>query len=128
MKQLIEPSSGRKALLIARALAHPLRSQIVNIVRQSGEICVTDIYTHPSFRDRRGRYMEQSQCSQNLAILRKTNILKARREGKIIFYSVSDIYEKAMSLLSDLSDLYDGRTDRGEMSQNGTPYAFTNLG
>ncbi len=48
--------------------------------------------------------LSQSALSQHLAVLRKENIVKTRREAQTIFYSIQS--EKALKLLSLLDSLY----------------------
>ena len=46
----------------------------------------------------------QPTLSQQLMILRKSKVVKTRREGKQIFYSIQD--EKLIEVLDKLHDLY----------------------
>ena len=85
----IDLSTARSGQLIARAITHNLRKKIIDLLLTEGELNVTSIYTHPTFRDDlTGRYLEQSQVSQHLSILRKANIVTTRRKGKMVFYKV----------------------------------------
>ncbi len=64
-----------------KALAHPLRIRILDGLR-AGEVGVNELS---------GRLqVEQSTLSQQLAVLRKVNIVNGRKEGQNVFYSVSD--------------------------------------
>ena len=64
-----------------KALAHPLRIRILDALR-AGEVGVNELS---------GRLqVEQSTLSQQLAVLRKGNIVSGRKEGQNVFYSVSD--------------------------------------
>lgn len=65
-----------------KALAHPKRLMIVDLLSDGSERTVTELQADTS--------MSQSNLSQNLAILRTSGILNSRREGNNIFYSVSD--------------------------------------
>lgn len=64
-----------------RALAHPLRIQILDALR-NGELAVGEIC------ERLG--VEQSAASQQLAVLRGRNFLNSRKSGTSVFYSVRD--------------------------------------
>jgi DNA-binding transcriptional ArsR family regulator len=64
-----------------KALAHPLRIKILNALRL-GEVGVNDLSERLD--------VEQSTLSQQLAILRKSNIVEGRKEGQNVFYSVRD--------------------------------------
>ncbi len=64
-----------------KALAHPLRIRILDALRP-GEIGVNDL------SEKLG--VEQSTISQQLAVLRKSNIVEGRKEAQNVFYSVRD--------------------------------------
>jgi ArsR family transcriptional regulator len=64
-----------------KALAHPLRIKILNALRE-GEVGVNELSSRLG--------VEQSTLSQQLAILRKSNIVEGRKEAQSVFYSVRD--------------------------------------
>ena len=64
-----------------KTIAHPLRIKILGALNE-GEVGVNDL----SIR----LQVEQSKLSQQLAILRKSNIVEGRKEGQNVFYSVRD--------------------------------------
>lgn len=64
-----------------KALAHPLRIKILNALRD-GEVGVNELSSRLG--------VEQSTLSQQLAILRKSNIVEGRKEAQSVFYSVRD--------------------------------------
>ena len=72
----------KKAQLILRALNHKLRQQIIKILYAEPNIIVTNLYVKLR--------IEQSVASQHLAILRNAKIVKFRRQGKYIKYSVNE--------------------------------------
>lgn len=49
---------------------------------ESGELCVCDIAAVMN--------MSQSAISHQLRVLKQSNIVKTRREGKVVYYSISD--------------------------------------
>ena len=53
---------------------------------ESGELCVCDI---AAVMD-----MSQSAISHQLRVLKQSNIVKTRREGKVVYYSISDDHVK----------------------------------
>lgn len=65
---------------ILKALAHPRRLEIVNLLRDQ-ELDVSDIHTMLD--------LPQANISQHLMILRDSQIVNTRREGKQIYYSLS---------------------------------------
>lgn len=64
-----------------KALAHPLRIRILDELRR-GEVGVNDLCTR--------LHVEQSNLSQQLAVLRSRNILATRKDGNNVYYSVRD--------------------------------------
>ena len=64
-----------------RALAHPLRVKILDVLRD-GESGVNELCARLG--------AEQSHVSQQLAVLRSRNIVNARKNGNNVFYSVRD--------------------------------------
>ena len=65
-----------------RALAHPTRIAIVELLRDEGEISVSHIYERLA--------LEQANVSQHLAVLRSNQIVIWRKEGTHVFYSLRD--------------------------------------
>lgn len=76
---------------IFRALAHPTRIAIIELLRDEGETAVTAVY------ERLG--LEQANVSQHLAVLRSTHIVVARKDGNQVFYSLRD---RALGKVLDL--------------------------
>lgn len=65
-----------------KALAHPLRIRILEILSE-GEKSVNEIQT---LVNKEG----SSGVSQQLSVLRSKNIVKGRKDGKYVVYSLSD--------------------------------------
>ncbi len=64
-----------------KALAHPIRLQILDILR-AGEVCVCHIEATLQKR--------QAYISQQLMMLRETGLVLSRREGGRIYYRLAD--------------------------------------
>ncbi len=64
-----------------KALAHPLRIRILDALR-AGEVGVNELSSQLE--------VEQSNLSQQLAVLRSRNIVVGRKEGNNVYYSVPD--------------------------------------
>ena len=80
----INPEKLEAASELLRALAHPLRLQIVEFIAQNDAINVNKIYNTLK--------LEQSITSQHLRVLRTTDLVSTEREGKFIHYRVD--YDK----------------------------------
>lgn len=64
-----------------KALAHPARIQILESLR-TGELNVTELQEK--------LVIEPSSVSQQLAVLRNKNIVRSRKAGTSVYYSVCD--------------------------------------
>ena len=64
-----------------KALAHPLRIKVLDALRH-GEVGVNELSTRLA--------VEQATLSQQLAVLRKSNIVVGRKEGQNVYYSARD--------------------------------------
>jgi ArsR family transcriptional regulator len=89
-------SNYEKNALLFKALAHPVRLQILNILRQ-GEECVCHIEATLGKR--------QAYISQQLTILREAGVVESRKEGLQVFYrliepTVEDLLTIALGSLS----------------------------
>lgn len=83
---------------VCRAILHPLRKKILDLISANGETKVTAIYVKLK--------LEQSVASQHLAIMRKAGIVKTRRVGKEIHYSVdANALNTAMTAFKDLTGI-----------------------
>lgn len=78
---VLDYSILKKAVLALRALNHPLRKKIIELLEKSKNLTVTEIYVKLR--------LEQSVASQHLAIMRKEGTLLTKREGKFIYYNVN---------------------------------------
>jgi len=77
----IEVIQVKKAALIFRAINHPLRKQMLQLLHENVRMTVTEIFIKLR--------LEQSVASQHLAVLRKAGMVNTERQGKFIFYSVN---------------------------------------
>ncbi len=66
---------------VIKALAHPVRLQILEIIRREGEACVCHL---ESMLGRRQAYI-----SQQLSILRAAGLVVDRRKGLNVFYALA---------------------------------------
>jgi len=66
---------------LLKALAHPVRLQIAEILAQQ-EACVCHLQAMLGLR--------QAYTSQQIMVLRRAGLLRERREGTFIFYRIGD--------------------------------------
>ncbi len=66
-----------------RAIAHPMRIAIIDLLNESPKLSVTEIYKKLG--------IEQASASHHLNILKNKGVLISKRDGKKIFYSLKNI-------------------------------------
>jgi len=87
----------RKMLLLTRALEHELRKKMVNLLATQKKMTVTEVYIKLK--------VEQSVASQHLAVLRRSAVVLAERDGKNIFYSLNSAQlEKIAAFISQVAE------------------------
>jgi ArsR family transcriptional regulator len=65
---------------VLRAIAHPIRIAIVDLLHENEKLSVTQIHEALD--------IEQAIASHHLRILKDKRVLRARRDGKNTFYSI----------------------------------------
>lgn len=80
---------------LLKALAHPKRLEIIHLIRNQ-ELSVSDIH--------RMLDLPQANISQHLMLLRDAEIVKTRRDGKQIFYSlVNNKFIQASDIMREIA-------------------------
>lgn len=93
--QLLYPEL-RKIVLTVRSVEHELRKSIIELLWDNEKMTVTQVYVKLR--------VEQSVASQHLAILRRSGIVQADRDGKYIHYSLNkDRLSEIGQLIEQLS-------------------------
>jgi len=71
-----------KAANRLKAMAHPMRIAIIEMLDAEGPLCVSEIFIKLD--------IEQASASHHLNILKNRDILKSERTGKHIIYSLNN--------------------------------------
>ncbi|MDP3982028.1 MAG: metalloregulator ArsR/SmtB family transcription factor [bacterium] len=81
LKSPFSKSVYEKNAQIYRMMAHPLRLEILNLLK-GREVCVDDM----------AKVLEKRKAniSQHLALLRYSRVVSVRKEGQHVFYSLAD--------------------------------------
>lgn len=66
-----------------RAISHPMRIAIIDLLSKDDRLSVTEIYDKLK--------IEQATASHHLNILKNKGVLNSKREGKKIFYSLKNV-------------------------------------
>ncbi len=86
---------------LLHALASPVRIRIVELLRASGSMTVSEIH------QRLG--IEPANASQHLAVLRERGVVTRRREGTSNWYAIAD--PRLHDLLDDVAAIVARQTD-----------------
>lgn len=66
-----------------RAISHPMRIAIIDLLSDGKQMSVTEIYESLN--------IEQATASHHLNILKNKGVLNSKRDGKKIFYTIRNI-------------------------------------
>jgi len=80
MKKKLDYKRLEEAASKLKALAHPMRVAIIELLDSRKEMSVTEIYQYLE--------IEQAAASHHLNILKSRDVLKSTRRGKKTFYSI----------------------------------------
>jgi DNA-binding transcriptional ArsR family regulator len=67
-----------------RAIAHPMRIAIIDLLTANPKLTVTQIYTRLN--------LEQASASHHLNILKNKGLLESKRDGKMIYYALKQTH------------------------------------
>jgi DNA-binding transcriptional ArsR family regulator len=81
-KDIADDKRVEKAAYVLKAVAHPLRIKIIQMLNENKELNVSTIYKNLN--------AEQSLISHHLINMRDKGILNIRRSGKNIYYFLVD--------------------------------------
>lgn len=79
-KVVLEVNKLEMAASKLRAIAHPMRIAVIELLNDKPKMSVTEIYTKLN--------IEQASASHHLNILKNKGVLVSKRDGKKIFYSL----------------------------------------
>jgi ArsR family transcriptional regulator len=97
-----------------RALAHPARLEIVSHVAARGPLCVCHLDEDLPYN--------QPTISKHLGILRRAGLLRSRRDGRWIYYSVDEAaLDAAAGFLDDLKASMHRPHPADDCSDRGAP-------
>lgn len=80
---------------IFKALSHPTRLKIMELLKSSSDLCVCHIYE--------ALELEQANVSQHLRILRTAGLIRSKKQGLKVHYSIC--CEEIKTLLDSVQDI-----------------------
>jgi DNA-binding transcriptional ArsR family regulator len=90
--RLVSPAVAGQMAAVFKILADQSRCRLVAAIIEAGELCVCDLAATVG--------MSESNVSHHLRILRANGLVRARRAGKMVFYSPDDAH---IRLLLDIT-------------------------
>ena len=99
-RRRLPAAAAEAAAARARALADPTRLRLATSLRDGGELCVCDLAAAAG--------MAESATSHALRLLRAHRVVKARRAGRMMHYSLRDGHVR---MLLDLALEHVGHAD-----------------
>ena len=90
LQEILTDGAVEDTAHVLRCLGHPLRLRILDVLEKGGEATVTEIYEALD--------VEQAVASQHLTTMWDKGILRRRKDGVHVYYSIAD--ERALKVLS----------------------------
>jgi ArsR family transcriptional regulator len=84
-----------KAAEYFKALSHPTRIKIIELLSKK-EMCVCQMMAALG--------LDQSHVSRHLMILRANNMVKTKREGTMVYYSLTD--ENIINIIDGVKNMF----------------------
>src|SRR5664280_3902882 len=86
--RLVTAAETERMAAVFQVLADPSRCRLVAAIIEAGELCVCDLAATVD--------MSESNVSHHLRVLRSHGLVRARREGKMVFYSPDDAHIRVL--------------------------------
>lgn len=86
--RLVTAAETERMAAVFKVLADPGRCRLVAAIIEAGELCVCDLAATVG--------MSESNVSHHLRVLRSHGLVRARRAGKMVFYSPDDAHIRVL--------------------------------
>ena len=84
LERLPEPGVFQDLAESFRVLSDPGRVRLISALLEAGELCVCDLAAVTG--------LTQTACSHNLRLLRSHRLVRYRKQGRMVFYSLDDAH------------------------------------
>jgi DNA-binding transcriptional ArsR family regulator len=84
LERLPEPEVFQDLAETFRVLADPGRVRLISALLEAGELCVCDLAAVTG--------LSQTACSHNLRLLRSSRLVRYRKQGRNVYYSLDDAH------------------------------------
>jgi ArsR family transcriptional regulator, lead/cadmium/zinc/bismuth-responsive transcriptional repressor len=109
-ERLMTAAETERMATVFKVLADPSRCRLMAAIIEGGELCVCDLAASVE--------MSASNASHHLRVLRTHGLVRARREGKMVFYSPDDAHIRELLDITR-EHVRHGRDER--TGEGGTP-------
>ena len=86
--RLIDPTDAARLAGLFRLLGDPTRARLLHALLEAGELCVCDLAAATG--------TAEATVSQALRLLRASGVVTGRREGRNVFYRLSDAHVRML--------------------------------
>jgi DNA-binding transcriptional ArsR family regulator len=106
-ERLVTAATAEQMAAVFKVLADPSRCRLVAAIIEAGELCVCDLAATVD--------MSESNVSHHLRVLRAHGLVRARRQGKMVFYSPDDDHIRVLLDITREHVVHgpEGRSDLG---------------
>ena len=87
-ERLVTAAEAEQMAAVFKVLADPSRCRLVAAIIEAGELCVCDLAATVD--------MSESNVSHHLRVLLSHGLVRARRDGKMVFYSPDDAHIRVL--------------------------------
>jgi len=87
-ERLVTAAEAEQMAAVFKVLSDPSRCRLVAAIIEAGELCVCDLAATVG--------MSESNVSHHLRVLRAHGLVRARRQGKMVFYSPDDAHIRVL--------------------------------
>jgi DNA-binding transcriptional ArsR family regulator len=106
-ERVVTAATAERMAAVFKVLADPSRCRLVAALIEAGELCVCDLAATVGMSD--------SSASHHLRILRAHNLVRARRDGRMVFYRPDDAHiERLLEITRDHVDHEGGAQQRAQ--------------
>lgn len=88
LERLPDERVGQELAETFRLLADPGRLRLILALLEVGELCVCDLSAATG--------LSQTACSHNLRLLRSSRLVRYRKQGRNVFYSLDDAHIRVL--------------------------------
>ena len=98
-----------RASSLFKLLGDPTRSRLLYALLEAGELCVCDLAAATG--------MQEATVSQSLRMLRASEVVSGRRDGRLVFYRLADAHVRMLLDLTREHITHNGKAARTAEAQ-----------